>query len=74
MIETLEIGEQVITKPLEGLFVLVIQNVVLPDETIFWIVQRVKLVEQEAFISWWRLDEVDHNNELCQCGVAPLTG
>ena len=66
MVETLEVGEQVVSKPLKRLLVGVFQDVVLPDEAIFRVVERMELVKQQPLVSFWRLDEVHYYLELSE--------
>ena len=66
MVETLEVGEQVVPKPLKRLLVGVFQDIVLPDEAIFRVVERMELVKQQPLVSCWRLDEVHYYLELSE--------
>ena len=47
-VEAFEIGEEAITKPFKGIFVKVFLDVVLPNESILRVIERVKLVEQHT--------------------------
>lgn len=69
MVETLEVGEQVVPKPLKRLLVGVFQDVVLPDEAIFRVVEGMELVKQQPLVSFWRLDEVHYYLELSESRI-----
>ena len=69
MIQALKVSKQVVAKPLKRLLIWVLQNVVLPNESILWIVQGVKLIKEKALVTVRRPDEINNDFELSQSRV-----
>ena len=72
VVQALEVSEEVVAQPLEGLLVGVLEYVVFPDEAVLRVVQRVELVEEQALVAVRRPYEVHDDLELSQGRVASL--
>ena len=70
LIKTFKVSEKAVAKPLKGIFIEIFFDIVFPDKPVLRIVQRMELVEQNAFRSIWSRDEINENLELSEnCGV-----
>ena len=60
----IKVGEGMVTKPLIWFLTEVLLDIVLPNEAILWIVQRVELVPKQTLAAIRSLNEVNQDFEL----------